>query len=127
MLRPCKKTKLILPEIMEYRKLSTKDFEKIIIANRESAILVFGASWSGNSEIMDSMMERLSSEFSAYVSFYKIDIEEQKVISDFFNVHSVPTTVMVQKGEVIDMVRGFLPASKIRKKINASFDLKSAS
>ena len=107
-----------MSKTLKYKKLSNKDFEQIVMADQAPSILVFGAEWSGNSEIMDSMMERVSKEFNADIHFYKVDVEEQVEISNYFNVHQIPTTIMIKDGEIIDLVRGFIPASKIRKKIN---------
>ena len=101
-----------------YKKLSSQDFQQVVMTDHEPSVLVFGAEWSGNSEIMDSMMERVSSEYNTDIHFYKVDIEEQTDISDFFNIYKVPTTIMIKDGEIMDLIRGFLPASKIRKKIN---------
>lgn len=110
---------LIFP--MNYKKITTQSFEKIVVAERQSAVLVFGAEWSGNSEIMDSMMERVSQEFDSSIQFFKVDLEEHNEISHFFGVHSIPTTVFMKDGEIVDLVKGFIPAKKVRKKIKATY------
>lgn len=106
---------------MPYTKLNiimTEDvFEKEIIIGRKPSVIVFGAEWSGNSAMMDSMMERLSKEFTTGVHFYKVDLEKQPEISTFFGVHSVPTMVMLKDGEVVEFIEGFVPARKVREKI----------
>jgi len=106
---------------MSYEKITTQTFEEVVVAKRQSAVLVFGAEWSGNSEIMDSMMERVSQEFGSIIQFFKVDLEKQNEISHFFGVHSVPTTILIKDGEVIDFIKGFIPAKKVRKKLKASF------
>jgi len=92
-------------------------FEKEVIAKRKPSVLVFGAEWSGNSEMMSSMMERVSKEFDSTVQFYKVDLESQTAISKFFGVYTVPTTIMIKDGEVIEFIKGFIPARKVREKI----------
>lgn len=104
-----------------YKTLSQQVFENIVIKEKEPSILVFGAEWSGNSEIMDSMMERVSQEFESDLHFFKVDIEKQLDISSFFGIADIPTTIMIKDGEIIELIKGFTSASKIRKKIKNNF------
>ena len=55
------------------------------------------------------------------IHFCKVDIEAEPETAKFFNVYHVPTVVMIKEGEVIDLIRGFLPASKMRKTISKIF------
>ncbi len=106
---------------MNYKEITKNSFEEIVIAQRQPTILIFGAKWSGNSEIMSNMMGRVSQEFESEVQFFNVDIEDQNDIAQFFGVHKVPTTILLKDGEVIDFIKGFIPAHKIRKKIKANF------
>ncbi|MFK7808216.1 MAG: thioredoxin family protein [Saprospiraceae bacterium] len=101
--------------------LSSKVFETKIVKEKQPSVLVFGANWSGNSEMMDSLMERVSKEFEEDINFYKVDIEEQEDISAFLGVFNVPTTIMIKDGEVKEFIKGFLPAGKMRRKIEETY------
>lgn len=106
-----------------YRELSEKIFDQVIIEQKKPAVLVFGAEWSGNSEIMHSMMERVSQEFASQLDFYKVDLEKQAEISRFLGVSEVPTTIMLRDGEIVNLIRGFLPAGKMRKQIRNIYSI----
>ncbi|MFT5166386.1 MAG: thioredoxin 1 [Saprospiraceae bacterium] len=80
-------------------------------------ILVFGADWSGDTAIMFSMMERLSQDISQDIEFFRVNIEKQKKIANFFGISTIPTTVMLKNGEVAALINGFLPAKKMGEKI----------
>lgn len=107
----------------KYISLSNETFVKKVIAEKQPSVLLFAVSWSGNAEIMNSMMERISKDFKE-VYFYKVDIEEEPSIAEFFNIHNVPTILIIKEGEVLDLVKGFLSASKIKQKISELYDLK---
>jgi len=92
-------------------------FEKEVIIGRKPSVIVFGAEWSGNSEMMDSMIDRVSEEFTSDVKFYKVDLEKQPEISKFFGIYSVPTLVMLKDGEVVEFIKGFVSAKKVREKV----------
>ena len=100
-----------------YIKITKGTFEKILGEKDQATVLVFGAAWSGNSEIMNSIASRVSAEFSPDVKFFKVDIEKDIEVSTFFGVHNVPTTIMLKDGEIIDVTRGLLSASKLRVKV----------
>ncbi len=104
-----------------YKIITQEVFHKRIIEDKEPSILVFGAEWSGNSEIMNSMMGRISLEFGNNLHFYKVDIEKQPNIASFFGVTSIPTTIMLKDGEVLGLVKGFTSANNIRKKIKNNY------
>ena len=107
----------------KYRRITDTDFEQEVVVGRKPSILLFGAEWSGNSEMMDSMMERVSAEFNSGIKFYKVDLEEHVEISKFFGVYSVPTMIMLKEGEVVEFIKGFIPAKKVREKIKVVFDV----
>lgn len=106
---------------MKFKKLSDMDFEKVIIREKKPAILVFGADWSGSSSMMDNIMERISEDLEAQIQIYRVDIEGQTDISNFFGIQTVPTTVMLKDGEVVDLIKGLIPASRMRSKIKEIF------
>ncbi len=101
-----------------YKFLSTHDFENRVIEAQTPSVLVFGAKWSGNAEIIDSMVERVSAEHKDQIEFFKVDIEEQAEISKFFGVYSIPTIVMLKEGEVKEFIKGFISAPKLRKQLS---------
>ena len=84
-----------------YQKLSNLTFEKTVLEEKKSAVLVFGAAWSGNAEIMDSMMERISVEIGENIQFFKVDIDNHRELANFFGINTVPTTIMLKEGEVM--------------------------
>jgi len=105
----------------KYKPITKNHFQTDVIDNKQPTVLVFGLDWSGNSEFMNSMMNRVSKEFKAGILFFKVDLEENDDISSFFGVHSIPTTIMIKDGEVVEFLKGIVPANKIRKKIQAIF------
>jgi len=104
-----------------YKSITQEAFQKKVIEGKEPSILVFGAEWSGNAEIMNSMMDRISQEFDIGLNFYKVDLEKHPNIATFFGVTSIPTIIMLKEGEVLGLVKGFTSANNIRKKIRNNF------
>ena len=96
-------------------------FDNKIIDKNKPCVLVFGAKWSGNTQMMDSIVLKVARTTEENVEFFKVDIEEHDEISAFFGVYQVPTIVMIRKGEVLEKVQGLISANKLRKKIAENF------
>jgi len=103
----------------KYQLLSTADFEDTIIKNQEPVVIIFVSEWSGNADIMDGIIERLSQEFefNSELHFFRVDIEKQPKFSEFFGITTVPSIIMVNEGEVVECIKGFESAAKLREKI----------
>lgn len=96
-------------------------FQEKVVRERKPCVLVFGAEWSGNAEIMNNMISRVSQEFNNNTHFFKVDIDKYPEIATFFGIKTIPTIIMLKEGEVLDLIRGFTSANKIRKKIKANY------
>ena len=107
----------------KYQKIANSRFEKLINQEKQSAVLVFSAVWSGNAELMDSIIERICVEFDNDISFFKIDIEEQVKIARFFGVSTVPTVILLKDGEMVDLIKRLIPAKKLRLKIKEAYQV----
>jgi len=110
-----------LPNTNTYKKITQEAFLETVIEGKKPSVLVFGAEWSGNAEIMNSMMSRICREFAAGINFFEVDVEKNPEIATFFGITTIPVTVMLKGGEVLGLVRGFTSANNIRKKINNNF------
>lgn len=104
-----------------YKKITQETFQRTVIEGKKPSILVFGADWSGNAEIMNSMMGRVSQEFNSNIHFFEVDIERHPDIASFFGVTTIPITILLKEGEVLGLVKGFTSANNIRKKIKNNF------
>lgn len=119
-----KSNKRALSDSSNYNTLTFANFKKDLIEDKKPSILVFGAEWSGNTEIMNNMIERVSQEYSPNLYFYKVNLETQKTIFNYFGVLSVPTTIILKDGIVMDFKKGFVPMKKLKQKIKTIFHLR---
>lgn len=105
----------------EYDFLEWNDFMTSIIGDKKPSVLLFYAEWSGNAEIMDSMISRIQQEFPPRIAFYKVDIDEEQDLLEFYGIRTVPTIIMVKNAQICDFIKGLTSASNLRKKIKQAF------
>lgn len=89
------------------KKISKNEFEQV--KNDEIAVIDFSAEWCGPCKMLAPVMEEVSEEFSDLVSFYNIDVDENMDIAQMYKIVSIPTLILLKKGEKVDMQIGFQP------------------
>jgi thioredoxin 1 len=96
-------------------------FDQDIINNNLPAVLIFGANWSGNAEMMHGIAERVADEYSDITNFYHIDVDKLPSITSFFGIKKIPTVILIRQGEIVNKINGLVSASKLRKHIVNTF------
>ena len=89
------------------KKISKNEFEQV--KNDEIAVIDFSAEWCGPCKMLAPVMEEVSEEFSDLVSFYNIDVDENMDIAQMYKIVSIPTLILLKKGEKVDMQIGVQP------------------
>lgn len=68
-------------------------------------VIDFTAKWCGPCKVMDPVMKDFAAKYTD-VEFIKLDVDELLGVSQTFQVHSLPTFLLIKKGKVVDKVVG---------------------
>ena len=82
----------------------------------EKSIIKFSTPWCGPCKILDPVFDRLDIEFSE-VEFGKVDIEENSILQEVYDLRSVPTLIFFKDGEEIHRHIGAISENSFRSKI----------
>jgi thioredoxin 1 len=95
----------------------TETFGEII--NGDKPVLVdFFAEWCGPCKMMKPILEELHEMMGDDVRIIKVDIDKSPAASSAYNVNSVPTLMLFQKGNIVWRQPGVVPAVSLQKIIN---------
>jgi thioredoxin 1 len=83
------------------------------IANKETMLVSFSASWCGPCKMLKEELKKVDSK----TPIYKIDVEEDTNFSREYMVRSVPTMKMFKEGSVVSTTVGLRSALEINKLI----------
>ena len=114
-----------MKESENFKKLVKKDFEAGILSGKKTSVLIFGTEYSGSAAMMNSMLKRVSREFTSSVNFYKVDLIKQSKISKFYKVKTAPTLLIIKENKVVESLLGFTSANEVRKIIRSLVDQNS--
>src|SRR3972149_7090537 len=102
--------------------ISSQEFEAEVLKSTKPVLLEFGATWCQPCRILEPVLEELAAEWGADVKVAKLDVDEASEITIKYQVLSVPTTMLFQKGEVLERLVGFQPKEKINGKVMAHLE-----
>lgn len=84
--------------------------------NGDQPVLVdFSAEWCGPCKMMPPILKELKDELKDSITILKLDIDRNPNIARDFQIQSVPTLVIFQKGAVKWRQSGVIPAKQLKQ------------
>ena len=88
------------------------------LINGDKPVLIdFTAAWCGPCEMMPPILAELKRKIGDKLTIIKVDIDKNPHAAKAYNVMSVPTLLLVRRGEVKWRQSGVMPASQIQKAV----------
>lgn len=105
-------------------EIDDSNAEKLLIKNNDKLIFVdFYATWCGPCKIMDPIIEELASEYKNQVSFYKMDVDKNKV-DDALGVTAMPTYFFIKNSKTLEVKKGAMSKQKMKELLDKHLGLK---
>jgi len=80
-------------------------------------IIDFFATWCGPCKQLSPILEKLAKEYDGKLIVYKIDVDENKEISQAYSIKSIPALLFIPVEGQPSMSVGNLPESDLRKEL----------
>ncbi len=89
------------------------------LINADQAVLVdFSAEWCGPCKMLAPVLKELKTKVGDKIRIIKIDIDTNEKVAQMYQVQSVPTLILFQKGEIKWRQSGLMTATQLETKIN---------
>lgn len=89
------------------------------ISEHPIMVVDFWAPWCGPCRMVGPIIEELARDYAGKVYFGKLNVDENPVTSNRFQVKSIPTILIFKNGEPVDGIIGAVPRSHIESKLKS--------
>ena len=97
--------------------INDESFQRVISSTSRPVVVDFWATWCGPCIMMAPVLEELANDFEGEALITKLDVDQNPVTADKFNIRSIPTILIFVNGEVVDKQVGAVPKSVLTDKL----------
>lgn len=93
--------------------VTDRNFQERIMQAPLPVLLDCWAPWCGPCQMMGPLMDQLAAEWKGRVLVCKLNVDENPLTSDRFQIRSVPTLLIFDRGQLQNSLTGALPKHQI--------------
>lgn len=108
--------------IMEEKKEVREERNKEKLANADWVMAEFYATWCPHCKRMQPIVEEFKKSVKGILEVVQIDIDKESALADLYTIETVPTFILIRKGEQLWRQSGEMPLERLEKTVK---DLKS--
>lgn len=103
---------------MALTHITQENFKEEVLDSKIPVIIDFYADWCMPCRMMGPVFEKLSDKYKGKLKFVKLDTESEGELAASFEIYSIPSLVIVNKGKEIGRFAGFSPEVVLKQKID---------
>ncbi len=98
--------------------LTEENFSKEVLQSPQPILVDFWAEWCGPCKMLGPILDELAQEYDGRVRIGKVNIDEYQKLAAQYGIHSIPTLLLFDKGDVKDQIVGL----RSKRDLKASFE-----
>ena len=97
------------------QELNSNNFESNVLQSKIPTIVDFWAAWCGPCKLLSPIFEELEKEFKGKLNFAKINVDENPVIGQNYDIMSIPCLIMFHKGKEAHRFVGLMQKAELKR------------
>ena len=98
-------------------EITDNSFQKDVLDSDIPVLVDFWAPWCGPCKMLAPTLEEISQENDGKIKIVKINVDNNQETAAKFEIKSIPTMIIFNKGELKNQIVGSLPKEQIKKAI----------
>ncbi len=99
-----------------------KSWETDVMSSPNPVFVDFWAEWCGPCRMVSPVVEELSGEYDGKVNFVKVNVDDVNELASKYNVFSIPTLALFNKGQIIAQQVGAASKESYKNMIDAALE-----
>jgi len=99
---------------MSVLHIGKANFEELVLKSDKKVLLDFWAPWCGPCKMIAPIVEEIAEE-NEHIVVGKVNVDDEVELAIQFGVSSIPTLVVMEKGEKGGQMIGYRPKEEILK------------
>ena len=101
-------------------KVNDENFDVEVLKSSKPIVVDFWAEWCGPCKAIGPALEEIAGEKKDSLSIIKLNIDENPLTPQKYNVRGIPALLIFKNGEVVAEKMGALPKSQLESWIDQS-------
>ncbi len=101
---------------MEILHITQANFEELVLKSEKPVLLDFWAPWCGPCRMVAPIVEEIAAE-NETIAVGKVNVDDDGALAARFGITSIPTLILMEKGEAVKTLVGFRPKADILKNL----------
>lgn len=102
---------------MSVLKITSENYEEEVLKSNEKVLVDFYADWCGPCKMMAPVVEEVAKELEGKIKVGKVNVDDNQDLAMEYEVMSIPTLVVIEKGEAVKTLVGFRSKEDLLKEL----------